>query len=177
MVGVCGDQDMRQQARAETVTLDWRDGKGACVQDLAAGTGKARPHDPVHDEPSRNIFQLFSHILAEAAQRPAAMATVVVTGGQFDLLARNVAGDKTALRLVLLPFIRKAQLRGHFGDGDLTGLQSQLKLLDRLRRRVKPVPAVTGELVARLLDQRRLRLYLSQQKRREPLQFLGMFRS
>ena len=35
--------------------------------------------------------------------------------------------------------------------------------------------AVTGELVAQLLDQRCLRLHLGEQKRREPPQLLGVF--
>ena len=35
--------------------------------------------------------------------------------------------------------------------------------------------AVTGQLVAQLLDQHRLRLHFGQQKRRELPQFLGVF--
>jgi hypothetical protein len=115
-------------------------------------------------------------ILAEAAQRPTAMGAVLVAGGQFDLLARDVIGNGTALRLVLLLIVRKVQLRGHLGDGDLARFERQLKLLDRLRRGAKAMVAVTRELVAQLLDQHRLRLHLGEQKRREPPQFLGIFR-
>lgn len=137
----------------------------------------ARPCSPLVQEQwssAGNILQLFGHILAQAPQRAAAMGAVVIAGGQLDLLARDVIGDGTTLRLVLL-LVRQAQLRGHLGDGDLAGFQSQLKLLDRLRRCPEPMAAVTGKLVAQLLDQHRLRLHFGEQKRRELPQFLGVF--
>lgn len=131
----------------------------------------ARPCSPLVQEQwssAWHILQLFGHILAEAAKGSAAMGTVLVAGDQLDLLARDVIGDGTALRLVLLLFIREPQLRGHLGDGDLARLERQLKLFDRLRRGAKAMAAVTGQLVTQLLYQHRLRLHLSQQKRREP---------
>ena len=128
MVGVFGDQHMRQQAGAGTAALDRAGWQGGLCEGFAAGTGHARADDPVHDEPAGHILQLFGHILAQAAQRPAAMGTVIVASGQLDLLARDMIGDGPTLRLVLLPFVRQAQLRGHPGDGYLAGFQGQLKL-------------------------------------------------
>jgi hypothetical protein len=121
------------------------------------------------------VLELFSHIFAQATQRPTAASTVIVAGGQLDLLAWDMIRDRTALRLVLLLILRKPELRSHLSDRDLARLERQLKLLYRLRRGAEPVAAMTGELVAQLLDQHRLRLHLGQQKRREPPQFLGIF--
>lgn len=70
----------------------------------------ARADDPVHDEPPGRILQLFGQILAGAAKGSAAMGTVIVAGGQFGLLARDVIGDGTPLRLVLLLFVRKTNI-------------------------------------------------------------------
>jgi hypothetical protein len=132
-----------------------------------------------------------ARVLAQAAQRAAALGAIVIAGGQFDLLARDVIGDRPALRLVLLIvvlLVGKLELCGDLGDGDLARLERQLKLLDRLRRGAKPMVAVAGQLVAQLrpshgfqanhcraTDQQRLRLHFGQQKRRETSQFLGVF--
>lgn len=90
-------------------------------------------------------------------------------------MRRRPLTDALPLRLVLLLLVRQAQLCSHPGDRDLGCLERQLKLLDRFRRRAKAMAAVTGELVAQLLDQRRLRLHFGQQERREHPQFLGIF--
>ena len=132
MVGVFGNEDMGQQTGTRATTLDRTGWQRSLSKGFVAGTGHAGADDPVHDEPAGNVFQLFGHILAEAAQRPTAMGTVRVAGGQLDLMARDVVGNGTALRLVLLLFVRKAQPCGHLGNGDFACLQSQLKLLDRL---------------------------------------------
>ena len=116
-----------------------------------------------------------ARVLAQAAQRAAALGAIVIAGGQFDLLARDVIGDRPALRLVLRLFIGNLQLRGDLRDGDLAGFQRQLKLLDRLRRGPEPMVAVTRQLVAQLRCQQRLRLHLGQQKRRETSQVLRVF--
>jgi hypothetical protein len=114
--------------------------------------------------------------LADPAQAPAAIGTGFCARRQFHLLARDVIGDGTALRLVLLLFVRKPQLRSHPGDDNLARLERQLKLLNRLRRGAKAMASVTGQLMAQLLYQDRLRLHLCQQKRREPPQVFGVFR-
>jgi hypothetical protein len=117
-----------------------------------------------------------ARILAQAAQRAAALGAIVIAGGQFDLLTRDVIGDRPTLRLVLRLFIGNLQLHDDLCDGDLAGFQRQLKLLDRLRRGAKPMVAVAGQLVAQLRNQQRLRLHLGQQKRRECPQVFGIFR-
>jgi hypothetical protein len=116
-----------------------------------------------------------ARVLAQAAQRAAALGAIVIASGQFDLLARDVIGDRPTLRLVLRLFIGNLQLRGDLRDGDLAGFQRQLKLLDRLRRGAEPMVAVTRQLVAQLRYQQRLRLHLGQQKRRECPQVFGVF--
>jgi hypothetical protein len=125
---------------------------------------------------ARNVFQLLGHVLAQAAQGATAAGTIIVASGQLDLLAWDVIGNGTALRLVLLLFVRKPQLRSHRGCGNLARLERQLKLLDRLRRGAKAMASVAGQLMAQLLYQHRLRLHLCQQKRREPPQVFGVFR-
>nr|WP_230980534.1 hypothetical protein [Oryzicola mucosus] len=161
-------------AGAGTAALDRARWQRSLCECLAAGTSQAGTDDPVHGEPAGNILQLFCHILAEAAKGSATAGTVLVAGGQFYLLARDVIGDRTALRLVLLFLVRQAQLCSHLGDRDLGCLERQLKLLDGLRRRAKAMASVTGELVAQLLYQHRLRLHFGQ--RHEPPQFLGVVR-
>jgi hypothetical protein len=119
-----------------------------------------------------------ARVLAQAAQRAAALGAIVIAGGQFDLLARDVIGDRPALRLVLLIvvlLVGKLELCGDLGDGDLARLERQLKLLDRLRRGPEPMVAVAGQLVAQLRNQQRLRLHFGQQKRRETPQW-GLLR-
>ena len=132
VVGVFGDQNICQQAGSGTTALDRAGWQSGLSEGVTAGTGHARADDPVYDEPAGHILQLFGHILAEAAQRPTAMGTVLVAGGQLDLLAQNVVGDRSTLRLVIRLLVREPQLRGHLGDGDLARLQCQLKLLDGL---------------------------------------------
>ena len=91
---------MRHQAWAGAAALDRSGWQRELSEGLAAGTGHARAGDPVHHEPVGNILQLFGHILTEAAKGSTAARTVLVAGGQLDLLARDVIGDGTALRLV-----------------------------------------------------------------------------
>jgi hypothetical protein len=64
-----------------------------------------------------------ARVLAQAAQRAAALGAIVIAGGQFDLLARDVIRDRPTLRLVLRLFIGNLQLRGDLRDGDLAGFQ------------------------------------------------------
>jgi hypothetical protein len=61
---------------------------------LATGAGHAGSHDPVHDKPARNVFQLFGHILGDGAKRAITCArfarrqrllTSIQNGGGGDL--------------------------------------------------------------------------------------------
>ena len=101
---------------------------------IAARAGYTRPHDAVHDKAPWNIFKLFGHIFAQAAQLAAALGTVRAVGGQFDLDAGNVVWDWFALRLVGGCFLGKIKLGRQGGDGNLGHLQGQLQLLGRLGR-------------------------------------------
>ena len=47
-----------------------------------------------------DVFQLFGHILTQTAQLATTMGAFCTAGGQLDLQARNVIGDRFALRLV-----------------------------------------------------------------------------
>jgi hypothetical protein len=169
---------MGQQAGAGTSPLDRAGWQRRLCEAFAAGTGEARPHDAVHDEPAGEVFQLLGHIFAQAAQRAAALGAVSIAGRQLDFDARDMIGDRPTLRLVVLLvglLIGRLQLRGHLGDGDLAGFQRELELLDRLGGCAKPMVPVARQLMPQLRDQQRLGLHFGQQKRREPTQVLGIF--
>lgn len=123
---------MRQQARTGTPAFDGARWQRCLCERLAARTGKARSHDAVHDEPARNIFQLFGHVLAKTTQAATAKGAVVVASRQFDFHTRDMIWDRAALGFGCRLFIRKTQLCRHLGDGNLTVLQGQLKLFDAL---------------------------------------------
>ena len=99
---------------------------------LAARTGKAGSHNTVYDEPTRNILKFFGYILTQTTQAATAVGATVVASRQFDFHARDVIGDRTALRFVFWLLVGKAQLIRHLSDGDLTRLQRQLKLFEAL---------------------------------------------
>jgi hypothetical protein len=123
---------MRQKAGARATSFDRAGRQRRLGEGIAARTGHAWADNSVHDEPSRHIFQLLGHILSETAQPPAALGTIIVTRGQFDLLTRNVIRDRPALGLVLGLLVRQPQPGGHRRRGDLTVLQRQLQLLNAL---------------------------------------------
>ena len=89
-----------------------------------------------------DVFQLFGHIFAEAAQLAAALGAFCITGRQLDLDARNVIRDWSALRLVGGCILGLAQLGRHRGDGDLGHLQGQLPLVRGLGRRPEAIGAM-----------------------------------
>ena len=176
MVGILADQNVGEQARTGTAALDRARRQRGLHEAFAAGAGKARPDNAVHDEAAGNVFQLLGHILADPAQAPAAISAGVGAWGQLDLHPRDVVGDWAALRFVLLLDVRQLHPGCHRSGGDLARLEGQLKLLGRLGRRPEPVRAVPRQLMAELLDQDRLRLHLGQKPRGEAAQLLGVFR-
>ncbi len=132
VIRVFVDQNMGEKARTGTPAFDraaWQRGLGEAITTRAGHPG---PHDPVHDEASGHVFQLFGHIFAQAPQLAAALGAGRVGGGQFDLHTWNMTGDRLALRLVGRRIIRQAQLGRQRGDGDLARLQGQLQLFGRL---------------------------------------------
>ena len=162
MISVFADQHMGQETGPRVAPLDGARGQRGLDEAFTAGTGQARADNPVHDEASGDVFQLFGDILADPAQAPAAIGTGVGPGGQLHLHPRDVIRDRAALRFVRLLDVRQPHPRGHRGGGKLAGLQGQLQLLGGLGRRAKPVCAVPGQLVPELLDQDRLCLHLGQ---------------
>ncbi len=167
---------MREQARAGPSALDRPGRKRRLGEALAARAGEARPHDPVHNEPAGDVFEFLGHILADPAQRVAAIGTTVFARSDLDLHARDVVRDRAALRLVLLLDVGEPQRRGHGGGRDLARLQRQLQLIGGLGRCAKSMSTVAGELMTQLLDQDRLGLHLGQKTRREGPQLLRVFR-
>ncbi len=176
MIGELADEDMRQEARSGTAALDRARRQWRLDEPLAPRARQARSHDPVHDEPSGDILQLLGDVLAEPAERAAAARAALLAGGELDLHARHVIRDRPPLRLVLLLDVRKPKPGRHRRGGDLAALEGELQLLRRLRGRTEPVGSVTGELVAELLDQDRLRLHLGQKPRREGPEVFGIVR-
>lgn len=175
VIGIFSDQNLRQQARPRAATLDGPRGQRGLDEPFTLGAGQARSHDPVHDEAAGDVFQLLGHILADPAQAAAAIGTGIGAGALFHFHPWNVIGDRTTLGLVLLLDVWQLHPRGHRGGGDLAGLKRQLQLFRRLGRRPEPVRPAPGQLVAQLLDQDGLRLYLGQMPRGEAAQLLGVF--
>ena len=59
---------MGQQARTGTPALDRARWQRSLREAIAARAGHPGPNDPVHDEPSGNVFQFLGHIFAQPAQ-------------------------------------------------------------------------------------------------------------
>ncbi len=76
MIGIFADQNMGQQTRPGASAFDRARWQLCLGEAVAARTGKAGPGDAVHDEAPWHVFQLFGHILAQAAQ----LATTIRTG-------------------------------------------------------------------------------------------------
>ena len=174
VVDILAHQHMGEQPGTGTAALNGLGGQRRLGEALAARAGQARAHDPVHHEPAGHILELLRHVLTDPPQRSPAPNAAVALWKELDLLARDVVRDRAALGLIPLFHIRQPQLGRHRGRGDLAGLEGQLQLLGRLGRGAEPVGAVAGELMAQLLDQKRLRLDLGQEPRRKGPQVLGV---
>lgn len=143
MVGVLVDQHMGQQTRPRPSAFNRARWQCSLCERLTARTGKARPYNAVHDEPAKNVFQLFGYIFSQTTQTAAALGAIIVATGQFNLHARDVIWDRTSLWFVFWFFVWKTQLCRHLGNSDLARFQRQLKLFDALRRRSKPMMTLT----------------------------------
>ena len=129
MIRVFVDQHMRQQTGSWTTAFDGTRWQCGLADLLAAGTGHARTHDPVHDKTPRLVFQLFGHILAESAQSAAARCAVFADSN-YGLVARQVIGQWAALWLPFLIGIVGRRLGGRAfrRPCDLLLFQFQFKL-------------------------------------------------
>jgi len=125
---------MGQETRPGAAPLDGPRRQRGLDEAFAAGAGQARPHDAVHDEASRDVFQFLGHILADPAQAPAAIGTGLGAWGQFHLHTGYMIRDRTALGFVLLFDVGQLHPCGHRRGGDLAGLERQLQLFRRLGR-------------------------------------------
>ena len=176
VVGILADQDMGEEARPRATALDRARGQRGLHEAFAARAGQPGADDPVHDEAPGDVFQLFRHIFPDPAQAAAAIGTGIGARGQFHFHPRDVVRDRTTLGFVLLLDVGQLHPRRHSSGSDLAGLEGKLKLFHRLGRCPEPMGAVTGQLMAKLLDQDRLRLHLGQKPRSEAAQLLGVFR-
>ena len=70
MVGELADQNMRQQTGSGTSALDRARRQRRLDEPVAARARQARPDDPVHDEPPRDILELLGDVLAEPRSVP-----------------------------------------------------------------------------------------------------------
>lgn len=71
MIGIFAHQHMGEETRTRPTALDGAGRQRSLDEPLAARTGQPRPHDPVHDEAARDVFQLLGHVLADPAQASA----------------------------------------------------------------------------------------------------------
>jgi hypothetical protein len=160
VIAVLGDQHTGEQAGTRAPPLDRARRQGRLADGLAAGAGQARPHDPVHHEPTRHVVQLFGDILAQRLEPTAARATSLA-GREDGLLARQVRRQRLALGLALR---RGGGIRRRHGlvglsRRDLLVLQPELELVEALGGRAEPMPAKAGQLMLELGDPQRLGLH------------------
>jgi hypothetical protein len=84
VIAIFADQHMSQKTRAGTSARNRARGQLGLSESLAAGAGHAGPHNPLHNEVARDIFQLFGDIFAELLERTAAIAAGIA--GREDLV-------------------------------------------------------------------------------------------
>lgn len=178
VVGVLRHQDMGQKPRSGPPALDGAARQGRLDEALAPRAREPRPHDPVHDEPSRHVLQFLSHVLAQASQPTTAACAGVLAGEDLDGHARDVVGERATPRalLVLGSILRQAQLAHDGRRCHLARLERQLELLGALARGPEPLRPVACKLMAQLLDQHRLSLHLGDQETRQHLQVPAVVR-
>ncbi len=135
-------------------------GAGRLGDRIARRAGIFRPDMADDLEVARHVVQHLGHVLAELAHAAAAVGADAgaVTGGlMHDLLARQMLGQRLALRLARArgsaPRVRSASaLGGIFGLAGLQLLELQFELLDLagdpLRRPAELHPAQLGDLEA-----------------------------
>ena len=87
---------MRQQSRPRKAALDGARWRGSFDNAFALLAGKLRPHVANHLEVGRDVLQNLGYILAEVAQRTAAIGAAVVTWKMSYNLARKMRGQRLA---------------------------------------------------------------------------------
>jgi len=148
MIGIFGDEDMGQQPRSGSATLD-RQGRHRRLGDRLAGpAGELRPDVADHLEAGRNAFQHLGHILPEPAHRPAAARAETVrrrpvhdllpgqvvrqwpADGHFAMGGRSFERGLRCLALCL-PLLEVLEQKLHLSDGvgQLLGGAAELRPL------------------------------------------------
>ena len=170
VIAVFADQDMCEQTRAWTSARNRARGQLSLGESLATGACHARPHNPLHDEVARNIFQLFGDILAQLLEHTAAIAAGI-TGQEYLFLAFKVVGQRCAIvgafgrgDLIGIAFGRSLlRLGGHLNLGVFLQIESQL--FQTLRLGAETGLAMCCQFLLQLLDLVGLRLDLCRHKR------------
>ena len=72
MIRIFLHQHMGQKTRPRSASLNRARRQRGLADLLAARTGHARTHDPIHNEATRNIFQFLGDILAKPLELAAA---------------------------------------------------------------------------------------------------------
>ena len=101
MIGVFIDQHMSQQAGSGAPALNRARRQCSLCDPLAARTGHARAHDPIHHKATRNIFQFLGDILTKAFELAAA-GGAGIAHFQNRLIARQMIRQWAAFWLLLL---------------------------------------------------------------------------
>ena len=150
VVGILGDEHVREEAGTGASTFDRAGGQWCLVEAIAAGTCHAWTDEAVHDKPAGDILQLFGDIFADALQLaatiPAGLARL-----QHLLGPWQVVWERPAHRLVLRNR-RGLGCRNISAVADLQVLEHQLELLEAFSRRPEPVPQLLVEPRLQLLD-------------------------
>ena len=136
MIGILRNQHMRQQSRPGQAAIDRPVRRRRLHDPRATRATQLRPHCADHFEPRRNVFQRLRHVLAQMAQRAAAVRARLLLGRDRLRLARQVGRQRTARRLASGASCFSSDRRRHDGRrlcGGLVGFQifqPQLELLD-----------------------------------------------
>jgi hypothetical protein len=120
MIGIFCDEHMRQQSRSCEATLDHARWRRRFDNALAPGAGKLRPHMANHLEVSWNVLQHLGYILAEVAQRFAAIGAAVL----LRKMGYDFAGKMRGKRLAGGPGLRLGLRCGRFYACFSRGLRS-----------------------------------------------------
>lgn len=163
---------MSQKAGAGATAFSWTRWQCGLNNPVTAFAGHPGPDDAIYDEPSEDIFQLFGHILAQAAQITAAFAAL--TGAQNLFITRQGWRQGFLLWLWDRGFFRRRSSCGH--GLFLFQLKLQIKLVRRFRLRPEPVALMACKLMLQLLDLQRLRLGQFNQTFRRYAHFGGIRR-
>jgi hypothetical protein len=144
VVGVLGDQDVREQARTRAAALD-RQGRHGRLRDRPAGpAAELRADVAVHDEASGDVLDELARVLAEGTKGLAAVRAVRLWSMDYGL-ARQMVREGLALGVA----------SGAGGRALLAGCVLAVRHVSGSASlgRADALPLEDGQLAAQLLDQ------------------------